>query len=79
MDAQCGNRRDPLRENIHKSPYTRELGQDSTVLLHLLLKNSVILLCFLETLLKCSNAIFECTTPRIAALSAQCPFGESTW
>ncbi len=70
-------RKYPLIENIpelnssHNSPYTRVL-HDSTVLLHLLLKNSVNLLCFIETHLRCLKCICECTTPRIAALSAHC-------
>ncbi len=43
----------------HKSPYTRVLEHDSTVLLHLLLKTSVILLCFIETLLRCLKCNYE--------------------
>ncbi len=38
-------------------------------------ENSVILLCFIKTLFKCVKCILECTTARIATLSAQ----RSSW
>ncbi len=83
MDAQCGNTKYPLIENIpelnssHESPYTRVL-HDSTVLLHLLFKNSALLLCFIETLLRCFKCICEFTTPRIAAYRHIAHLEEST-
>ncbi len=46
MDAQCGNSKYPLIENIpelnssHKSPYTRVLEHDSTVLVTLLISDT---------------------------------------
>ncbi len=86
MDAECGNMKYPLIESIpelnssRKCPYSCVLEFDSTVLLHLLLKISVILLSFIETLLICLKYIFEMQhTPVSPPYQQNAHLVESTW
>ncbi len=62
----------PELNSSHKSPYTRVL-HDSTVLLHLLLINSVILLCFMENSSGVSNAFANAPHPVSQPYPAHCP------